>query len=131
MSEIEREAAYLHERFFGGPVPPEVASRYAAAHRAYQAHADERHERGMDLILARRLDVEAIELALRLGRRDRFLTAKIQVLFSLVEVRSRYYSLFVNTRRRRARAWWAMAATVPATAWKYAKGVWLVRRYGL
>ncbi|HVX66214.1 MAG TPA: hypothetical protein VHA11_06420 [Bryobacteraceae bacterium] len=127
MSTLEQEAAYIHERFFGGPPPAEVAGRYAAAHRRYGIAPDRR----MDIILDRRLDIEAIELALRIGRRDRSLTAKIQVLFYLVEVRSAYYHRFVNTETRRARAWWAILAAVPATVWKYAKGAWLVRRYGL
>jgi hypothetical protein len=131
MSTLEQEAAYIHERFFGAPAPGEVAARYAAAHRQYGIVADEGQRRRIEIILDRRLDIEAIELALRIGRRDRFLTAKIQVLFYLVEVRAAYYHRFVNTEARRACAWWAIAKAVPATAWKYAKGKWLVRRYGL
>jgi hypothetical protein len=127
VSTLEQEAGYIHERFFGGPAPEEVAARYAAAHRQYGIAPDDR----MEIILGHRLDIEAIELALRIGRRDRFLTAKIQVLFYLVEVRAAYHHRFVNTQMRRARAWRAILKAVPATVWKYGKGVWLVRRYGL
>ncbi len=128
---LEREAAAIHERFFGGPAPPEVVTRYVDAHREYHAESDDPHLRTMRIVLERGLDIEAVELALRLNRRDRFLTSKIQVLFCLVEVRSKYYGRFVNMERRRARAWWEIGMAVLRTAWKYAKGVWLVQRYGL
>ncbi len=128
---LAREAACIHEQFFGGPAPPEVIARYVEAHSIYLAEADERGRRVMQTVLERGLDLEAVELALRARRYDRSVTTKIQVLFYLVEVRSRYYGCFVNTAPGRVGAWWNLGKAVLKTAVKYLKGVWLVHKYGL
>ena len=50
----------------------------------------------VEMIVAHRLDAEAVELAMRFRHGSDVLTRKIQVLFFLVEVRSAYYGYFVN-----------------------------------
>jgi hypothetical protein len=80
-------------------------------------------------IVARRLDAEAIELALRVRKGSRVLTRKIQILFYLVEVRSEYYAYFIN----QVPGWWRavlrLFGAVVRTGWKCAKGLYLVWRY--
>ena len=85
----------------------------------------------MSKIVARRLDAEAVELALRLRKGPSILTKKIQILFYLLEVRSAYYSFFVGERESRPRAILGMLFSVFQTAMKSLKGVYLVRRHGL
>ena len=80
-------------------------------------------------IVKRGLDAEAIELAMRLTHRSSALTRKIQILFYLVEVRSAYYGDFVNQRPGLWRAVVPLLASLQ-TAWKGAKGRYLVWSYG-
>jgi hypothetical protein len=128
---LEREAVYLHGQFFGGPVEREIVDRYVAAHERYVPEQSERARRIMETVLNARLDAEAIEFALRVRRRERILTSKIQTLFYLAEVRSKYYGAFVNAVPGRARAWSGLVKAVIASAVKFLKGAWLVRKYGL
>ena len=125
-AELEREARYLHELFFGCNAAPEVVERYVAASQLCLGE-----QRIASLIVEKRLDAEAIELVLRARRLDTVLTRKIQILFYLVEVRSHYYSYFVRCQEGRLRGYWTLAAAVIHTAWKSAKGMYLIRRYGL
>ena len=75
------------------------------------------------------LDPEAIELALRVRKGNPALTQKFQMLCYLVEVRSAYYSRFVNQRPGAARAAAAMLGAVVYSLGKLLKGWYLVRRY--
>jgi SAM-dependent methyltransferase len=128
---LENEARYLHRMFFKTDAPPEVIERYVAANRVCFPDADPESRRMIDTILERRLDLEAIELVLRLRGRGGVLTKKIQILFYLIEVRSQYYRYFVN----QTDAFWpALAAvlfSVVRTVYQLGKGsilVWRVSR---
>jgi len=124
---LAAEALYLHQGLFGRAPEPVVIERYAAAHRKLFAGA------GSDLIArmaARGLDVEAVEFALRRRGRGE-LTRKIQILCYLVEVRSSYQRYFVALNPSRVRAARELAAAAVRSAWKLAKGEYLVRRHGL
>lgn len=128
---LAAEAAFLHGQLFGGTIPPEVAERYARAHREVIGESTPESERCVQTIVRRRLDAEAIECAFRLQGRDHVLRKKLQVLCFLVEVRSAYYPHFVNERPGRWRAGAALCGAALRTAWKYARGRYLVWRHGL
>lgn len=127
---LEREVRHLHARFFEGTIAPEVVERYVDAHRRYLPDPDDRARRVMEAILDAQLDPEAVELALRMHRRERFLTRKIQILFYLVEVRSEYYGYFVNSESGRAAAWSSVLKGVVITGFKFIKGTCLVWKHG-
>src|ERR1035441_10472022 len=93
---LESEARHFHALFFHGPLPGPVVERYVAANHLCFPVPDPKARRMVETIVTRRLDAEAIELALRLRKGSRVLTRKIQVLFYLVEVRSEYYAYFIN-----------------------------------
>ena len=128
-NQLADEARYFHAAFFRGAPPPEVVERYVAANRHCFPFIEERYERAIRTLISRRLDVEAVEFALR--RTNPLLTRKIQVLFFLLEVRSGYYGRFVNCEAGAGRAWADLAGSVARAVWKRVKGEYLVRRYGL
>ena len=125
--ELADEARYLHRAFFRKDTPTEVVDRYIAANTLCFPESSPL----MAKIVARRLDAEAVELALRLRKGPSILTKKIQILFYLLEVRSAYYSFFVGERESRPRAILGVLFSVLQTAMKSLKGAYLVRRHGL
>jgi len=127
---LEREVRYFHAAFFRRELPPEIVERYVAANRLC-VPADEQSHRRIVAILSRRLDVESIELVLRTRRLDTILTHKIQILFYLVEVRADYYDYFVSRGSQPMQTRLALAASVVSTLWSFAKGTYLIWRYGL
>jgi hypothetical protein len=129
-SALEREAGYFHAQFFRRPMPEPVMRRYVAANRLCFPAPDARDLQMVETIVARQLDAEAIELALRLRRGSRVLTRKIQILFFLVEVRSAYYERFINQTPGLWRALPRLFGSLAQTVWKLGKGWYLVWRYG-
>src|SRR5215472_10398137 len=101
--DLAEEAGYFHAAFFPGVPPPEVVERYIAANRHCFPEIDEQHGRTIRTVVARRLDVEAVEFALR--GTNTTLSRKVQILFFLLEVRAGYYGCFVNCHSGAARAW--------------------------
>ena len=125
------EARYFHRALFGTAVPAEVVERYIEANLRCLPE-----QGGPEAVLCRsiveeRLDAEAIEFVLRLRRGRTLLTSKIQILSYLVEVRAAYYDRFFARESGRARAWLRLSKSCLQTAWKYAKGCYLVRRLGV
>ena len=123
---LEREAGYFHFYFFRRLAPPIVVERYVAANQLCSADIDDNTSRLLESIVNRHLDVEAIELFLRLFRRNPALTRKIQILFYLVEVRAEYYGYFVNRHPGLARALARSVGALTGAVWKYIKGWYLV-----
>jgi hypothetical protein len=116
--ELASEAAYLHHSLYGTPPSPDIVSEYVRAHRYYcvESCSDVNVQR----IIERRLDVEALEVALRRQRPG--LTRKLRMLVYITEARAPYYARFVNESDSRARAWVALAGAVLRTAYKLIKG---------
>jgi hypothetical protein len=126
---LENEARHFHALFFRRPLPGPVVERYVAANQLCFPALDPKAREMVETIVTRRLDAEAIELALRLRKGSPVLTRKIQILFYLVEVRSEYYAYFIN----QVPGWWSavlgLVGAVVRTGWKGAKGLYLVWRY--
>jgi len=127
--DLAAEARYLHAALFSQPPDPAVVERFVEAHRQLFEHQPPSPL--LSTIVARRLDAEAIEYALRRRRAGRELTRKLQVLSYLAEVRAAYEPEFLNRTARPARAMLALAAAALRSAWKLLKGEMLVRRHGL
>jgi hypothetical protein len=122
------EARYLHASLFRQALDAGAVGRYEAAHRQLFGNATSTL---VSTIVARRLDAEAVEFALRRRGLGRELTRKMQMLVFLAEVRSAYYCEFVNTEPSRLQAWTRLLAATGGGAWKFLKGEYLVRRHGL
>src|SRR5574340_1171870 len=126
---LEREAQYLHRAFFKEPLESGTVAHYVEANLVCLPQVAERTAAMVETIIKRQLDVEAIELALRLFRRRPVLTQKIQILFYIVEVRRSYYNYFVNSGQVRGGAILQLGVAVLRTLWKGIKGAYLVWRY--
>jgi hypothetical protein len=128
---LAEEARYLHACLFREPVDAVTVARYEAALREMGASASP----VVAKVVARRLDAEAVEFALRrrglLGEQRGDLARRMQILCYLVEVQPAYLGEFVNLERSRGRAWAALLGATLRSAWKLAKGEYLVRRHGL
>lgn len=122
------EARFLHDSLFSKPLNEVVVERYEAAHHAL--FPNERRDI-VARIVTSRLDVEAVELALRRRRACPELTRKIQILSYLVEVRADYQADFIATRREPLRAILILSWRIFGTGWKLIKGECLIRAYGL
>ncbi len=128
---LEREAIYFHSCFFDEELSQDVVRRYIEANRRFLAAGDERSRNMIDTVILHRLDVESVEYALRLKEKDNILTKKIQVLFFLIEVRSRYFGYFYNCEKATLRAGVELCIACIMTVYKFIKGKYLIWRYDL
>jgi hypothetical protein len=122
------EARFLHESLFSRPLDEKIVERYQAAHDALFPNES---PATVARIVALRLDVEAVEFALRRRHACPELTRKIQILSYLVEVRAEYQDDFIATKRAPVRALLVLSSRILESGWKLAKGECLVRYYGL
>jgi hypothetical protein len=121
------EARHLHACLFRAPLDAAVAERYQAALSAAGAG----NSILLSRLVARRLDAEAVEFALRRRGTGADLTRRMRILCYLVEVRADYLAQFVNLESSRRRAWAALVSATVRSGWKLLKGEYLIRRHGL
>jgi hypothetical protein len=88
------EARHLHACLFRKPLDAVVIARYEAALQV--GHALACSGEVVSTVVARRLDAEAVEFALRRRGLGCELARRMQILCYLVEVRPDYLSAFVN-----------------------------------
>jgi hypothetical protein len=125
--QLREEARHLHAALFGSSPPPDLVDDYVRVHQFYCDPGSDRIN--LQLMVARRLDVEALELVLR--RRNPALTRKLRIVLYLAEARPFYYSRLVNHSDRRVRAWLALAGAAARTLAKRVKGRLLLRRHAV
>ncbi len=126
---LAEEARYLHNALFRVPLDASVVERYEAAHG--ELFSGEATSLPVARVISRRLDVEAVEFALRRRGRGAQLTRKIQILCYLVEVRAAHQAQFIATKSERMKAAVSLLAAMFRTVWKCGKGEYLVRRHGM
>jgi hypothetical protein len=129
MPALAEEARYLHACLFARPVDPVTIARYEAAHREFGW--EKTSSPVTAAVVARRIDAEAVEFALRRRGAGQELTRKMLMLCYFAEARSEYLGEFVNLRRSRARACAALLTATLRSMWKLGKGAYLIRRHGL
>jgi hypothetical protein len=131
-SSLAREAAVFHRAFFGEAADEVTMQRYEAANQRYLSDNTRREAAAVARVVARHLDVEAVELALRLRNHNNLLSKKVRILFYLAEVRARYVPFFVNyDRRSLGGTVLSLGASLLVTGWKLARGNYLVWRHAL
>lgn len=128
---LRAEADYFHRALFGFPVPALVADRYIQLHTICFPSPNPRQRETTEEIVRLSLDVEAVEYAFRLHRRKHLLTAKLQALLYLAEVRREYYPLFFNESPAPIKGKLKLLQAVARSAGKLLKGIFLVRSHGL
>jgi hypothetical protein len=130
---LAEEARYLHACLFRAPLDAVTVARYEAALEVGHALAcpGAVNLSVVSKVVARSLDAEAVEFALRRLDLGRDLARRMQILCYLVEVQPAYFGEFVNVERSRGRAWAGLLGATLRSAWKLVKGEYLVRRHGL
>ena len=121
--ELREEARHLHAALFREHCPPELEEAYVRAHDYYCRPGPD--DAAIRTIVARKLDVEAIELVLR--RKRPALTRKLRLLVYLAEATPSGYRRLVNEADRPVLAWLVLGGAVFRTALKYLKGFLLLR----
>ncbi len=125
----------IYAAIFGRPIPPIVLQRFAVAcellHRSVTPEELDVYYRA----IAAADDLEALEVAARYTRRLPLLTRKFRLMAALAETLPENQSLFVSERPgaepgslSRLTALWTGAGGALRTAYKLAKGLWLLRR---
>lgn len=122
---VRGEAEYLTRSVFGCALDDRTLERYREACRLLLASPED--ELSVRKIVALRLDVEALELALR----GSGLTKRIQILAYLLEFRADCFETFINTRTRRVEAFARLGVSTARAPVKLIKGKYLAWRHGL
>jgi hypothetical protein len=125
--QLRREASALHRAAFGRDVPNEVAQKYVEAHHVVRSLVDITESNWMQRVLAKRIDLEALEVSLRSRQPDHVLCHKFKLLVYIAESFPQYYVDFVNEERRRFEGFYSLALYGLRTVYKYLKGRWLLR----
>lgn len=125
------EAAALHRAIFRTEVAPEVAQKYVEAHKYCLQSLSPQEQHWMDEVIAKGLDLEALEAAFRVLGPDHVLSRKFKIMVYIAEAYPLYFRAFVNEKRRRFFALLAMTVHVLRTGFKLLKGMYLVRTYRL
>ena len=131
MSFLFRESDFLHRAIFKSPITEKLALRYGEMHQHLFLHVPFRLQESLRRIMEKRLDVEAVEVALRNKKSPHLLSQKMQALAYLAEATEGYYGYFVNESESRVPGFLTVAYQVLRTAYKKAKGKLLVWRYRL
>lgn len=132
---LAREADLFHRVLLQEPMPLGIRARYVEAHQ-YVFPANELSSRAQEIetiqrVLDQRLDVEAVEMALRRKSPRHLLTQKIHIFLYLVESEPRYYSRFYNDERKRVRSYLILGLLVLQSAFTLLRGMLLIWRYRL
>jgi len=128
---LAAEAEYLHQALFGYSVPERLALQYIAAHDHVLTEVPEVELAVVQQIVALRLDAQALELVLRRRSPANPLSQKFHILCYLLEIDSAYYQDFHNEERSVLMAYCRLTWETVATAYRMAKGWYLLRRYHL
>ena len=125
-NELRAEAQYIFQALFKQAAPQEVVKYYVAAQNGAiltGAWID------MPTIVARRLDLDAIEFAVR--RRKTILSQKLQIMCYIAELSPGLLNHFINKRQNRLGAYMALAIAGIRSAVSFLYGHYLVIRFKL
>jgi hypothetical protein len=127
------EGAQLARAVFGIELSLDAARRYSDAIRVLGVGNGDGAASDANLLaraIARGADLEAIELALRLTRRQNAITHRVHILSFLIESDAKHAERFRNTDRARLRAFRSLAWHTLRGLWKFLRGRWLISRLG-
>jgi hypothetical protein len=129
-SALQAEAQWLHRALFGCPPRVVLLERYAEAMRHVLLQVDPQESSTVQKVVDLKLDVEAVELALRRPV-PHLLTRKLQALAILAEATDGYHAYFTNDRDSRFAAFASLAAAAIRTPLAKLQGKYLVWRHEL
>jgi hypothetical protein len=110
------------------PAPALVIERFLEASAILSASASMQERASYRRVLEGVGDIEAIEVAARYRRKLRLLSDHLRLMVYLAETEPRNQRFFVKRRANRAAAFAAIAVGAFRTAYKLAKGTFLLTR---
>ena len=122
------EARRIFRAVFGGEAPPAVVERFVVASDRLNDAAGEAEVAEYYEVLDRVDDLEALEVASRYRRTLPLLSAKFRIVVYVAETVPELQDRFVNHRNNVVGAVWAVVAGGMRTAYKLAKGNFLMSR---
>jgi hypothetical protein len=125
---LRAEGELLHLSIFDSPIPEPVLQKYIEAHDYYLTSPNESELRFMAEAVRRRLDLEALETALRRSDMGHLLVRKVKILIHIAEAYDAYRSRFINEYPQRWRAVAVLTFHVFRTGIKFLKGKFLLWR---
>ncbi len=123
---LEKEVIYLYKKIFGEFPPRIIIKEYI---RANNFLLSEEERLKLKVIILKKVDVEAIEMASRLKFANNLLTRKIHILIYLAETIPQNFETFISIKNRRIFAFINLAYNFVRTIYKFVKGKFLLNRY--
>ena len=128
------EVNYIYKSLYGDKpikqLPKIVVNQYICANRKLLLSNNIFGAINIKLIISKKLDIEAIEIATR-GRNGSVLSKKYHILLFLLEVRGDYYCSFTNDKNTFIKAIIIMGFYTIRTLFKYITGLYLIIRYNV
>jgi hypothetical protein len=128
LSHLKAEGELLHYSIFRSRIPEPVLEKYIEAHNYYLTSPDESELDWMAKAVGLGLDLEALEIALRLSNTCHPLVRKARILVHITEAFDAYRPRFINEAPRRWGAIAILAFHAFQTMTKYLKGKFLLWR---
>lgn len=125
-SELVREVRALHRFVFNSDVSQDVSEKYVLAHDYYLTGATNKDLLWMKRALQLGLDLEALEIALRIIKKNHILVQKIKILVYISESFTAYYGAFVNEHPQRRNAFFILSFHLIRSVYKFLKGTFLL-----
>ncbi len=123
---LEKEVIYLYKKIFGKFPSQIIIKEYI---RANNFLLSEEERLKLKVIILKKVDVEAIEMASRLKFANNLLKRKIHILIYLAETIPQNFETFISVKNRRLFAFINLAYNFVRTIYKFVKGKFLLNRY--
>ena len=123
--ELLAEARAIHRALYSSACDPLAATKYVEAHAYYFKSVVHTDLVFIRWAVRRNLDLEAMEAAFRLVRRDHPLVGKFKLMTYITEGLPASYPRLVNERRQRVRALFTLLHHLAKTPYAVAKGLLL------
>ncbi|OGL51390.1 MAG: hypothetical protein A3C43_06910 [Candidatus Schekmanbacteria bacterium RIFCSPHIGHO2_02_FULL_38_11] len=128
-NELLSESCALHRAIFSSNAPPDVSKKYVIAHDYYLTETTDKDLLWMKRALQLGLDLEALEIVLRIVSKEHILVRKVKILVYICESFCAYYSAFVNEHSQRGNALAILFYHATRSVYKFLKGTFLLLRY--
>lgn len=119
----------VYNVIFPGPIPEKLSARFAAAWRILSEDYSESDHVEFQEAVASISDIEALELVCRRRKRLPVLGAQVALMFMLAETLPSHVSILINRENSPVGGLLSMTAGVFRSAWKLAKGSFLLRGF--
>jgi hypothetical protein len=124
---LKEEAGYFYKKIFSANPSPAIVASYVKANQSLMKNGHGK----VQFLVARRADIEAVEIAWRRLIPDNPLTRKIHILIYLAESTPENFPRFYSFKSRCITTWSLPVIQACRTIYKLIKGKILLKRFKL